>query len=91
MLTQAELYSNGDFITRWIEHDPFEQPLKIGQRLGLMEDAGRVFIIGALYLSLGDVTQLPPKAVTATILAILEEDGVAELTKVYPRISVGSL
>lgn len=88
MLTQAELYSSGDFLTRWLEHDPQEQPLKAGQKLGLTEDPSRVWVIGRLYMSLKEERQLPPKAKIGTILAILEDDGLAELATVYPRISV---
>lgn len=88
MLTQTELYSSGEFTTLWLEHDAQEQPLKIGHRLGLLEDPSKVWIVGRMFMSLNDERHLPPKAKTATILAFLEETGEAELALVYPRISV---
>ena len=89
MLTQTELYSNGEFFIFWLQHNPFEgEVLKVGQCIGLSVDPARVWIVGQVWMSLGDDHALLPTARKTTVISYLEEDGSAELSTVYPRISV---
>lgn len=87
MRTQAQLFSNGEFATRWIENDRFEGPvLSVGSRIVLTDDPTKIWIIAHLFLSLEREESLPVKAVKSTILLSLGEDGASELASVYPII-----
>jgi hypothetical protein len=92
MLTQAELYSNGEYRTFWVSHDPYNNDrFKVGSRLVLNEEPLTAFTVVGTFVSLGDDAVLPPKARKATISFLIEDEqerADLDLRTAYPKICV---
>ena len=66
-VTQVELQSGNDIQVYWLEHNPYEQPLKVGSQVSLLEETDKFWIVRTVCITIPTNTPLPPHARVGTI------------------------